>query len=449
MPYFENLLTNPSAEEGLTGWTSENVSQVAGGISPGSYCFRLTGTGASLSQSISIGTNAKAVKIQFGSYTSADLTAEAVSLMLLVTVTQTTLVKKMWVPIVSPMTTKLTGYVAGMEYVWTQCSAILPVELTEPIATVEISLIVSGLDVGLYVDDFYLAIDESETGALKEGESYYGVTIGKINGLTVERLDGASKAVFNSDLLAFQVWDNVTETYVSKIYFDPVSGKYIFDGTLSATVIEAIEAEIDVIISNTVIVQNLYAELGVVARLTVDHVLTYNILDDPATMDYIDIKNNYIKFIHAIRDDGLPDIPYTDEDLNPLYWKDELHETGMGIKVTDWPVMVSQYDEQIKMMWYFDETDPNHVPKIVMGIGTDPSGETDEGKAFTYKDTTGLVQIYYTESTNIERKLELSNTGIKVANPGAALNLRNIDYQTTLPSDLSAYSIGDVILVKV
>lgn len=68
------------------------------------------------------------------------------------------------------------------------------------------------------------------TGNLvRQGVSYYGATITRTEGLIVEREDHASKVILNSDMMAFQAGG------VDKIYFDPVAGKYKFNGTLEAT----------------------------------------------------------------------------------------------------------------------------------------------------------------------------------------------------------------------
>ena len=56
--------------------------------------------------------------------------------------------------------------------------------------------------------------------------AYYGVTIDRTNGLKVEKSDGSSQAVFNSDKIAFQVGG------VDKVYFDAVAGKYKFVGDI-------------------------------------------------------------------------------------------------------------------------------------------------------------------------------------------------------------------------
>ncbi|MHB8061250.1 MAG: hypothetical protein ACYDG2_01245, partial [Ruminiclostridium sp.] len=77
--------------------------------------------------------------------------------------------------------------------------------------------------------------------AVRLGGSYYGFTVTKEGGAIIERQDGASKAVFNSDELKFQALNELGEL-VDRIYFDPVLGKYVFDGELSVGTLEAIKA---------------------------------------------------------------------------------------------------------------------------------------------------------------------------------------------------------------
>ena len=69
--------------------------------------------------------------------------------------------------------------------------------------------------------------------AVKVGESYYGVTIDRQNGIEIISTDGQStttRAVLNSDEMAFYNADG-TEA----LYFDPGSGKYKFVGDLQIT----------------------------------------------------------------------------------------------------------------------------------------------------------------------------------------------------------------------
>ncbi|PYG90133.1 hypothetical protein LY28_00013 [Ruminiclostridium sufflavum DSM 19573] len=77
---------------------------------------------------------------------------------------------------------------------------------------------------------------------IKEDKPYYGVTVGRANGLNIKKSDGSSEVVLNSDQLTFKVGG------VDKIYFDPVSGKYKFNGTLEA---------VDGVFSGTVYAENI------------------------------------------------------------------------------------------------------------------------------------------------------------------------------------------------
>lgn len=64
---------------------------------------------------------------------------------------------------------------------------------------------------------------------IKEDKPYYGVTVGRANGLNIKKSDGSSEVILNSDKLAFKAGGQ------DRLYFDPVSGKYKFSGTLEAT----------------------------------------------------------------------------------------------------------------------------------------------------------------------------------------------------------------------
>ncbi|MFC5468407.1 polymer-forming cytoskeletal protein [Cohnella suwonensis] len=72
-------------------------------------------------------------------------------------------------------------------------------------------------------------VNKINRDAVWQGKSYFGVTVTRTDGLIVEREDHASKAIFNSDKISMQAGG------VDKIYFDPVSGKYKFNGTLEAS----------------------------------------------------------------------------------------------------------------------------------------------------------------------------------------------------------------------
>ncbi|TFE30840.1 hypothetical protein [Cohnella luojiensis] len=72
-------------------------------------------------------------------------------------------------------------------------------------------------------------VNRMNRDAVRLGKSYYGATLTRTEGLTIEREDHASKVILNSDKLSFQAGG------VDKIYFDTVAGKYKFNGTLEAS----------------------------------------------------------------------------------------------------------------------------------------------------------------------------------------------------------------------
>lgn len=72
-------------------------------------------------------------------------------------------------------------------------------------------------------------INKLNRDTVKFGKPYYGISHSRTEGIVVEREDHASKLILNSDKMAFQA------SGVDKIYFDPVAGKYKFNGTLEAS----------------------------------------------------------------------------------------------------------------------------------------------------------------------------------------------------------------------
>lgn len=186
---------------------------------------------------------------------------------------------------------------------------------------------------------------------------------------------------------------------------------------IDAAKIKNLEAVL--IVSDTVITNILYAQEGRIARLTVDHLLTEDLLVGAEIMDYIDIEDNYIKFIHATRLDELPQIQYTDTSEAPLYWDSEAHN-HMTTEDTGIPVMVYQYERQEKMKIWFNPEDPNHVPIIELGIG---SGYGDDyGKGFIYKGVDGLYIEYRHSVTGNPRIFKLTDDGLDLS------QFENVDF---------------------
>lgn len=271
---------------------------------------------------------------------------------------------------------------------------------------------------GDYVPNFTNAVTAALEARLKEGATYFGVTIDKETGLKILRSDGASEAIFNSDRFAMRAL--IDGTMKDRIYFDPIKGDYVFDGALGA---------------DAVFTDSLYAETGDVAELTVDRLSTSRrirkyILGDTSDDNYIKIQDNYVRWITGsvqmanaiLCEDGTPLLTEdgnlllletgngynTEQAVNrfgePLYWQREpVGHTVDGYPtdadgkqiyastdVTDWPVIVYQYLELTKMEEVFAQQGSLYQPQIVLGAG-DNNGNS---KGYIYKEQTDLLMRY-------------------------------------------------------
>ncbi len=229
--------------------------------------------------------------------------------------------------------------------------------------------------------------------AVKQDKPYYGVTFGRDFGIKVQGSNG-SEVVLNGDRTAFSVDGQ------ERFYFDAIAKNYVFDGTLTATLIKAVTA---------IVTEQLYASLGEIARLTVDRLLTSNILKEQDLMTYLDIKDQYITFVKAVKDTSREKKHYTNENAEYLYWTDDT-KTAMSTDVTDYPVMVYQYLTSERLKIYFDENSDTFYPKIIWGEG---NGNGDQQKAFMYKDANGFMIKYIQDGGN-ELSVELGESGVKI-----------------------------------
>lgn len=256
---------------------------------------------------------------------------------------------------------------------------------------------------------------------------YYGVTISREHGIEIKRSDGASEAIFNSDVFAMRA--RIDGQMKDRIYFDPVKGDYVFDGALGA---------------DAVFTDALYAQNGDIADLTVDRLITSRrvrkyILGDTSDDNYIHIQDQYIKLITGkvnfqvylltesgeklVTENDIPLILETDGGVppatqllnrsgQPLYWQREpvshtpdgypLDADGVQIysttDVTDWPVMVYDYVELVKSQYAFDQIDNEYTPQLVLGAGYGDTLDPDKGKGFIRKNTNSFDLWLHTAS---------------------------------------------------
>lgn len=204
--------------------------------------------------------------------------------------------------------------------------------------------------------------------------------------------------------------DNMNEVYIKRLKADFIKAQEIVTQRLIAEYIQS-----DFILTNTVITNNLYADSGYIARLTVDSLLTSDVLQDFDTMHYIDMQDNYITFIKGIKNNN-PKIQYQNSDSEPLYYKYS-EDYGRDIITTEdtgRPVMVSQYDLYEKLKVYYESDESVDSPVIVMGTGNlKTHGLFMEQQAVIRKDDTGLKVTYIQDGGN-ELSIELGESGVKI-----------------------------------
>jgi len=178
----------------------------------------------------------------------------------------------------------------------------------------------------------------------------------------------------------------------------------------------------DYIESNTAVTHVLYAQEGRIARLTVDHLLTGDFISGDEYIYFIDAKDQYLKFIVGTRRDDLPQVQYTDEDDNPLYW-DSAEHNHMTPSETEWPVLVYVYDLMTKLQMDFEPDDSlTMVPKIILGAGAGVVGHPNYGKGYIYKETDGLL-LRYIKADGSLVQIKLGESGLE----GTSSQLVDID----------------------
>lgn len=228
------------------------------------------------------------------------------------------------------------------------------------------------------------------------GKPYYGASISREQGLTIQRSDGASEAVLNSDIFSMRA-KNAAGQMVDCIYFDALAQLYRIRG----------QVEID----GALVTQNLYADEGDIVALTVDHLMTSRrvskyITGDTGNDNHIDIHGNVARWVVATvkTSDGNPVIiQHTNRGGEPLFWTDDPATAqvvdGYYVKGgkrltttttdTGHPVYVYDYLEAQTMQITFGEKNP----VIVFGSGNGPGvgrlQQYDGGIELSYIDGQG------------------------------------------------------------
>ena len=260
-------------------------------------------------------------------------------------------------------------------------------------------------------------------------------------------------------------------------YAGGASGEYVTalkvnaEGHLIVTMSDGTEKDLGElggidIINNNVVTQNLYAENGDIANLTVDSLSTSRrvvryLARDTSDDNYIRAEDQYLQFITGTTDGS--SVQHTDRYGRNLYWKQDisgapLNELGypeidgkqvlVTTEVTDWPVMVYAYTEICKMQWAFEDIpgddSNNYIPTLIIGAGA----ENGTKRGFIYK-LTNQMRIDYLKSDGTIVSVTFSDDGVKVEGAGDKTGLRNII--TVKASAFNAGStygnVGDIVAV--
>ena len=250
-------------------------------------------------------------------------------------------------------------------------------------------------------------VDRSLRRKVGLNTAYYGVTISRQKGLEIKRTDGASEALFNSDVFTMRAL--IDGFMKDRIYFDPIKGDYVFDGALGA---------------DAVFTDSLYAEQGDIAELTVDRLSTSRrirkyILQDTSDDNFVQIQDNYLRFITGSVSSTTP-VQATNRYGQGLYWQEEpVGHTAAGYPTdedgnqiyattnqTDWPVYTYTYSELVKAEFAFQQESGTYVPVLTMGAG-DNNGRT---KGILHKAADGF-DITFEDSNGNEQGLRMLSAG--------------------------------------
>lgn len=277
-----------------------------------------------------------------------------------------------------------------------------------------------------YVNGLEGEIYRIMTSAVAKDALYNGIRIGPEYGFEAIRNDKRARAYFRSDGFKMQSGDGSGEGWIDRLYFDPAAGLYVFDGKLSATMIEALEAEFDLTISNTIVSEALYAENAQIAELTVDRVETSNKVyrykhDDTSPIYYQKMMGENLEFIEAevlydpeyprIRENAVEE-HLTNRSGQELYWRNEEQTIATTNSEENFgPVKVFKYAEKTKLKINFEMDDIGYtVPKIHLGSG---DGVTEKSsKGLIYKDGEGVKLEYYKSVSAETVGFYLTDTGV-------------------------------------
>ena len=293
----------------------------------------------------------------------------------------------------------------------------------------------TSVEIANKIELFTDVITDITTNVVYKDTMYNNVSISNQYGFRSELASKLARGTFSGGGISLDVGDGLGG-YTPAVYFDPLEGKYVIDGLLTADTIQAVAAEIDVVVSNEIIVNNLYASFGRIADLTVSELDTsfqkilYRKADNTDDISYLRIYEDQME-VWVCTTDGTTSIPYTNNDGDDLYWTDA-GMTEMTTNDTGLPILVYEYEEVLKWEQGAELIDGVYIPYRIEGAG---DGVTSlSGKTKLWKGLDGYYIEYYKLGTGDPVTLKIGENGID-------LNGTSVFKQPEIPTEASAGSI--------
>ncbi|MDF2591403.1 MAG: phage minor structural protein [Clostridia bacterium] len=91
----------------------------------------------------------------------------------------------------------------------------------------------ASIELANFIDTIETQMYRMETKTVIKDKLYYGSRIGPEFGFECVRSDKLARSIYNADTIAMQAGDGLG-SYVDKLYFNPLEGEFVFDGTIYA-----------------------------------------------------------------------------------------------------------------------------------------------------------------------------------------------------------------------
>ena len=155
----------------------------------------------------------------------------------------------------------------------------------------------------------------------------------------------------------------------------------------------------DTIITNTLITNELYAQYGAIADLTVDELRTDYIralryqARNTAPLDWLYIHDEEIDFLTdtVAYAGGAPVTEQLHHRSRYFWWTDETQTQMTSAEPTAWPVTVYRYTTLVKGSFRFETVGGVKIPTLILGAGVGDPGDPDLGRGFLRKNTDSLA----------------------------------------------------------